>query len=353
MSIKLKTLIFKMNSNKLEVKKIQIAARVIKKGGLVAFPTETVYGLGADAFNPVAVSKIFKVKNRPLNDPLIVHIADKGDIFKLATEVPGIVKKLIGRFWPGPLTVILKKSKTVPDMVTANLDTVAIRMPQNKIALSLIRKAQTPIAAPSANIFGRVSATAVKDVIEDLNGKIDVIIDGGKTKIGVESTVVDFRSDGYIQLKILRPGAITYEMLKKFCKPLVKYSKLPLVTSTTTASSNKIRSPGMFARHYSPKAKLIVASTVSEIINKANKLKKSGMKVGILTFAENKNKFNGVSKLKILGSKTNLKTCAKNLFGKLREFDNAGVDVIIVEKIKKVHIGRAIMDRLEKAAGIE
>ncbi|MDI6642083.1 MAG: L-threonylcarbamoyladenylate synthase, partial [Elusimicrobiota bacterium] len=240
-------------------------------------------------------------------------------------------------------------------IVTAKLNTVAIRMPSCPVALSLIRESQTSIAAPSANIFSTPSATTAKHVIEDLDGKIDVIIDNGKTKIGVESTVVDFSYTSHYLPKILRPGAITYEMLRKFLGRNIAESDTnerrdgrDIITECEV-----YRSPGMMPRHYSPKARLILADTVSEMVRIAMKFQSDGKQVGILTFSENKDKFKGVDgfNLKILGSKADLKTCAKNLFSLLREFDTDGIDVIIAQKIKKVHLGRAIMDRLEKAAG--
>ncbi|MFN3966138.1 MAG: L-threonylcarbamoyladenylate synthase [Endomicrobiia bacterium] len=335
-----KIYILKINSEKPDIKKIKIASEAIKKGKLVAFPTETVYGLGTNAFNPEAVSKIFEVKGRPFNDPLIVHIAEKNYIFKLAKEIPEEAIKLIDKFWPGPLTLVLKKSKIVPDIVTAGLETVAIRMPKNKIALSLIKYARTPIVAPSANIFGKPSPTCAKHVVNDLDGKVDIILDGGKTEIGVESTVIDMTQKPF---RILRPGGVTVEEIEKLLhKVEIKSKKCSLILS-----------PGMLKHHYSPEAKLLLFEKNKRQISKmkklALKLEKQGKKVGILTTLENKNKFNGLN-IKILGSIKNLRDCASKLFSVLREFDREKFDIIIAEGIRPVGLGLTIMDRLKKAA---
>lgn len=208
----MKTQIIKINPRKPDISKIKMIAEILRKSGLVAFPTETVYGLGAIALDPKAVKKIFEVKGRPTDNPLIIHIADKKEVHRLVKEVPKEAEKLINKFWPGPLTIILKKSEIVPDIVTANLDSVAIRMPANKIALALIKEAKVPVAAPSANLFSKPSPTSAEHVIQDLYGKIDVIIDGGKTKIGVESTIIDLTINPPM---LLRPGKITLEKLEK------------------------------------------------------------------------------------------------------------------------------------------
>lgn len=208
----MKTKIIKINPNKPEISKIKTAAKILKQGGLVAFPTDTVYGLGADAFNVYAVKKIFQVKKRLTNKPLIILIANKKTVYKLAKNVSINAKKLINKFWPGPLTIVFKKSQIVPEIITGNLDTVGIRMPDNKIALNLIKEAKTPIVTTSANISGKLSPTCSRHVKQNLNGKIDMIIDGGKTKIGVASTIVDLTKNIPI---LLRPGSITLKQLKK------------------------------------------------------------------------------------------------------------------------------------------
>jgi L-threonylcarbamoyladenylate synthase len=198
-----------------DISKIKIAAEIIRNGGLVAFPTETVYGLGANALDENAVKKIFEAKKRPIDNPIIVHIARKSDVYKLTKNAPKITKKLIDKFWPGPLTLVLKRSEIVPKITCGGLDTIAIRMPRNRIALALIKMSKLPIAAPSANLSGKPSPTSAKHVINDLKGRIDVVIDGGRTEIGVESTVLDLTTK---IPTILRPGGVTFEELKKVLK---------------------------------------------------------------------------------------------------------------------------------------
>jgi L-threonylcarbamoyladenylate synthase len=217
----MKTKILEINSKKIDLAKIKIAAEEIRKGNLVAFPTETVYGLGADALNKKAVAKIFQAKGRPFNDPLIAHIADIKELYRLSRQVPPVALKLAKAFWPGPLTLVLKKSELVSGIVTAGLDTVAVRMPADNITLRLIREAKTPIAAPSANLFGRTSPTTAQHVADDLDGKIEMIIDGGKTKVGVESTVLDVTTR---PVQVLRAGGISVEKLKEVIDQ-VKISK--------------------------------------------------------------------------------------------------------------------------------
>ena len=324
----------------IDIVEIKKAARIINQGGLVAFPTETVYGLGADTFNPTAIAKIFEVKKRPLDNPLIVHIGDKEDLFKLAKDVPNIAQKLIDRFWPGPLTFVLKKHDVVPDIVTAGLDTVAIRMPANEIALSLIKYSNTPIAAPSANPFSRPSPTTVQHVLDDFGDRIDMVIDGGLTSVGLESTVLDVTQK---PPSILRPGGVSIEELKE-------------IDIEIKGEEIKIRrSPGMYPRHYSPKAKVILVEGNSEVQvgkvkNLASEFDLQGYYFGIMAKEENKDKYIGLN-VKLLGPGNNLKTCAARLFSILREFDREGADVIIAEGVKEEGIGMAIMDRLRKAQG--
>ena len=231
------------------------AVRIIKKGGLVAFPTETVYGLGANALDKKAVRKIFKVKKRPLDNPIIVHIAEIEDLNLLAKNIPEEVKILTKKFWPGPLTLVLFKKKIVPEEVTAGTNTVAIRMPDNEIALRLIRSSGVPIAAPSANLAGKPSSTIAQHVFEDLGDKIDLIFDGGPTKIGVESTVVDLTVQ---PPQILRPGGISFEELKRVIKNIQLHPSLLSEIRFASQLFNGVKSPGMKYRHYAPKASLIL-----------------------------------------------------------------------------------------------
>ncbi len=300
-------------------KEIKSAAKAILSGKLVVFPTETVYGLGASALNPGAVRKIYKVKGRPADNPMIVHIAKRSDLFVLARNVPERAIDLAKRFWPGPLTMVLKKSELVPKEVTAGLDTVAIRMPANRIALELIRQS-CPIAAPSANRSGKPSPTALEHVLEDLKD-VDIIIDGGKSKIGLESTVLDVTKN-----KVLRPGKITPQQLK----------------AGIQKSSRVAKSPGMKYRHYAPKAKIVITRK-SDIKNLIEKYKKQGKRVGLMS----KNyKYNTDTNI-IVG---NEKQFAKNLYTNLRKFDRKNIDIVIVEGIAEKGLGLAIMNRLKKAS---
>jgi len=250
------TLIIKINPKKPEKQLIKMASDVLKESNLVAFPTETVYGLGAGAFNRKAVAKIFNAKGRKADNPLIVHIADRKDLNKLAKNIPNEARLLANAFWPGPLTLVLEKKDIIPSNVTSGLDTVAIRMPSNKIALELIR-ASGPIAAPSANLSGRPSGTSVKHVIQDFDGKINCIIDGGDSKIGLESTVVSLASSPPL---LLRPGYITLEQLRKYLPEIEVHKSIKGLKI-----DGKVASPGMKYKHYSPKAKVILAENDKEI----------------------------------------------------------------------------------------
>lgn len=338
----MKTEVLKIDQFNIDPDQIKMAADMIKSGGLVAFPTETVYGLGVDALNPVACAKIFQAKNRPLEDPLIVHIADIQDLLRLSNEVYKITLDLVDEFWPGPLTLVLKKQEVIPDIVTAGLDTVAVRMPNHKIALSLIKEAKTPIAAPSANLFGRPSPTTAQHVLEDLDGKIDLVIDGGNANIGVESTIVDLTQEPFC---ILRPGGIGIEELKRFIPQVELYKK------------DGILSPGMYPRHYAPKAKIILVegngkAQVDKVRKVVYEFDMQGYRLGILAKYENRDRYKDYN-VKSLGSGDDLVSCAANLFSVLRDFDRDKVDVIIAEAVKEEGLGFAIMDRLRRAQGFK
>ncbi len=332
------SIIFKVNSAHPQLEKIKNAANVIKQGGLVAFPTETVYGLGADGLNIKACSRIFSVKKRPANVPLILHIACKKHLFDLAKKIPREAKDLIDRFWPGPLTLVLAKSRIIPQIVTGGLDTVAIRMPNNPIALKLIKYAQTPIAAPSANIFRGHSPTCAQHVIDDLNGNVDIILDGGKTSVGIESTVLDLTVKPF---KILRVGGIIEKDLRKI-----------LGKAKLSDNRKKIKCP---ADNFHPSVyssgKMILVEKTKNQTSKMQELtlqfRKSGKKVGVMATKENKNKFNGCV-VKVIGSEKNLNTCALNLFSTLRSFSTENVDILIVQGFKRKDIGLTIMNRLQK-----
>lgn len=335
------TKILKINPEKIDLNKIKMAAEEIKKGNLVAFPTETVYGLGADAYNKEAVAKIFKVKGRPFNDPLIVHIAEIEELHRLSKQVPAMALQLAKTFWPGPLTLVLKKSELVSDIITAGLDTVAVRMPDDNIALNLIREAQTPIVAPSANLFGRPSPTNAQHVEDDLGGKIEMVIDGGKTRVGVESTVLDVTVK---PVQVLRAGGVSVEQLMKVTGK-VKISK---------ELERGFRSPGRLNSHYSPQARLILVeetgdAQAEEVRRLASKYKAQSFKVGIMAKEENQNKYNGFE-VKVIGKGTELEICAANLFAILRSFDKEGFEIIIAEGLEERGLGLAIMERLRKAS---
>jgi L-threonylcarbamoyladenylate synthase len=345
----MKTLILKVNPEKPDLTKIQSAAEIIQKGGLVAFPTETVYGLGADALNPAAVLALFEAKKRPLDNPPIVHVADPKEVYRLVEEVPAKAQILMEKFWPGPLTIIFKRSKLMPKVTVANLATIAIRMPKHKVALELIRLSRCPIAAPSANLSGKPSPTTAQHVYEDLNGRIDAIIDGGATNIGVESTVVDLSVDPPM---LLRPGGTPFETLKNI---LCDMKLHVFVEAEQELTLQEIRSPGMKHKHYAPKAKVIlIEGNVPGVIAKVKELSESfkhkGQKVGILATDETQTAYKA-DVIKSLGSRSNLLSVAQNLFRLLREVDAENVDVIIAEGVSSDGLGLAVMNRLRKASG--
>jgi len=324
--------------------KIKEAAQVIKKGGLVVFPTETVYGLGANALDENACKKIFEAKGRPQDNPLIVHVADF-DISKYVKYIPKNAKKLMEAFWPGPLTIIMPKSNLIPDLVTAGLDSVAIRMPENKLARKLIEFSNVPIAAPSANISGRPSPTSIEHCIEDLYGKVDMIIGGERCKVGIESTVVDVTEEA---VTILRPGFITKEDIeevigKVYLDPAIK------------SDNFRPKSPGMKYRHYAPKAPLKVVigdleKVVEYIKENVYNMKRQGKTVGVLLVDEIINEIDADIKIS-LGTIKSPGIIAANLFDKLREFDKTNVDLILSIGFKEDGLFSAIMNRLKKASG--
>jgi L-threonylcarbamoyladenylate synthase len=337
-----KTQVLKIDRKRPQPSHIREAVNVIKSGGLVAFPTETVYGLGANALDAKAVKRIFVAKGRPSDNPLIVHIADKDDVKMLAGQVPDTAWKLIDRFWPGPLTIVLKKSKIVPKITTGGLDSVAIRMPKSKIACRIIRESKTPIAAPSANYFGRPSPTKAEHVIEDMRGRIDMIIDGGQTRIGIESTVIDLTAK---TPTLLRPGGVTLEQLKK---TLGKVRVHPQIRGQK--SKGRVRSPGMKYKHYSPRAQVILITGKSDNVRKRinamiAELKNAGKRVGIIV--ADKAPYD-VDAAKFVGARH--ENLAATLFKTFREFDSMKIDVILVQGVPKKGLGLGIMNRLEKAA---
>lgn len=324
-----------MKTRIVDEKGIKPAARLIASGSVVAFPTETVYGLGANALDPSAIAKIYAAKGRPSDNPLIVHIASKKDVTKLAASVPPSAKKLMDKFWPGPLTIILKKKPVVPLVTTGGLDSVAIRMPSNKIALALIKESRVPIAAPSANLSGKPSPTTAEHVISDMDGRIPMIISGGHCTIGLESTVIDMSSGTPM---LLRPGKISLEELREtigevHVSPIVYASKRKL---------NKVRSPGMKYRHYSPNATVIVViGTKKKVASKIGSLIKD-KKALVVSF----HKYDSYSNF-ICSDASEM---ARVIFDKFREADSANIPYVIVEGVSNRGIGLALMNRIKKAA---
>jgi L-threonylcarbamoyladenylate synthase len=329
------------------------AAECLRRGGLVAFPTETVYGLGVDALNRTAVQRLFVAKQRPANDPLIVHVSSFQLIAGLAARVPDTLEILSRRFWPGPLTVIVPKSLHVPDEVTAGLSTVAVRVPMHPVARALIEVAGIPIAAPSANLFSRPSPTQASHVIEDLDGRIDLVVDGGATTIGVESTVLDLTSDPPM---ILRPGAITADMLRGVLGR-VDVSRGSAPRHSTTAP---MPSPGMLEKHYSPRAALTLfegdTSAALEALEAAARDGISrGHSIGIIAFEEDRDALATLASergvlLRVIGSRDAPAVVAARLYATLRELDASGADVILVHGFHDEGLGAAVQDRLRRAA---
>lgn len=346
-----KTLLLKVNPQKPEHAKVKAAAEIIKNGGLVAFPTETVYGLGADALNPKAVLALFEAKKRPLDNPPIIHVAKSNDVYKLAKSVPEAAELLMRHFWPGPLTLVLERSPEVPDVTVAGLDTVAVRMPKHEVALALIRESGVPIAAPSANLAGKPSPTTAQHVLDDLDGRIDAILDGGATCVGLESTVLDLSVS---PPQVLRPGGVTFEALHEI---LWKVELHPFVAAEKETAIGAARSPGMRHKHYAPKAKLIlVEGSIEGVVEKIRELidesKREGSQVGVLATDETASKYTADA-VKSLGSRFNLDAVAQNLFKLLREFDAENIDVILAEGVPPEGVGLAVMNRLRKASGYE
>lgn len=345
----MKTVVSRINDLNEDLHLIEEAAKAIKEGGIVAFPTETVYGLGANALNEEAVRKIFEAKGRPQDNPLIIHVASK-DVSKYVKDVPEVAQNIIDKFWPGPLTVILNKKDIVPNVTSANLSTIGIRMPDNDVALKLIELSGTTIAAPSANISGRPSPTDIERCVEDLDGKVDYIIGGQKSNVGVESTIVDCTVNPPV---VLRPGGLTLEMLRTV-DPSIELDK-GLMTKPT--GDFKPKAPGMKYKHYAPKAKVrIISGNNEKVVEKIKEMVHNyidnGKKVGILSSRENADKYTEGVVISI-GSVHKLEEVAQNLFEDLRKFDDINVDIILAEAYEEKGVGIAIMNRLKKSAGYD
>jgi L-threonylcarbamoyladenylate synthase len=307
---------------------IRQAAEIIRQGGIVAFPTETVYGLGADAYNPLAVARIFEVKRRPYFDPLIVHIAYPAYLVKLVKEIPSSAKKLTEKLWPGPLTVVLLKEENIPDIVTAGLPSIAVRMPDHPMALSLIKESECPIAAPSANPFGYLSPTTAEHVREQLGDQVDLILDGGPCPVGVESTIVSFLEN---KPRLLRPGGVSLEEIESI---IGKVESSPI--------NDKPSAPGMFPRHYAPRTPIVLDWDEKYLDSYRDK------KIGFLAFQEPKN-FSKFQHIEVLSKKGDFREAAANLFSAIRRLDALHLDLILAEAIPEAGLGRAIMDRLRRA----
>ena len=340
------TEIYFLDENNIDMNVIHKAAEIIRNNGTVVFPTETVYGLGASALSGEAVKGIFTAKGRPNDNPLIAHISSINMLlYLIGSPLTDEAKLLIDKYWPGPLTLIFKKSGKVPYEVTAGLDTIAVRMPDNKIALKLIESSELPIAAPSANISGKPSPTLPEHVISDMKGKVNMILCGSKSRIGVESTILDLTGDMPV---VLRPGGVTVEELESVLGSVK-------VNRGSVGDKEVPKAPGMKYTHYAPEADMIIVKgelksmvkKIQELI--AEKVDK-GLKVGVLASDETESRYKDCRVLS-LGSRTDTSAIASNVFEKLREFDRIGVDIIFAEALDERHMGMAVMNRMKKAAG--
>lgn len=343
----METKIYKLDNYAIDSEIIKKAAAAIRTGELVAFPTETVYGLGADALCPAAAKKIYAAKGRPSDNPLIVHIAKWQDLLYIAKDVPKEAERLAEAFWPGPLTMIVNKNDKVPYETTGGMDTVAVRMPSHPVALALIRESGRLIAAPSANASGRPSPTLAEHVAEDLTGRIPIILDGGEVGIGIESTIIDLTEEVPM---ILRPGYITGEMLARVIGEVRMDPGL-----IAEDSAVKPKAPGMKYRHYAPKADLKIVDGAKEAVISAinawtKEQKEQNKRVGVIGTDETAALYQGDLILS-MGSREDEDEIARHMYRILRAFDESGVDVIYSESFATPRIGQAIMNRLLKAAG--
>ncbi len=338
------TLISKIDENNINKEEIKKQAEILREGKTVIFPTETVYGLGANALDEEAVSKIYKAKGRPSDNPLIVHIYDKKQVSELAENINEKAEIIMDKFWPGPITIILNKKDIVPMRTSGGLDTVAIRMPSNPVAKALLEEVKLPIAAPSANISGRPSPTKGIHVYHEMNNRVDGIIIGGDCTFGLESTVLDLTNDVPM---ILRPGSITKEDLENVI------GHVNMDPALEKKEDNiKAKAPGMKYKHYSPNAEVfIVSGEIDDVANKINELvdnnSKEGLKTAVMCLEDNKNKYN--CDTIVLGE--NLEEVAMNLFSSLISADEKEYDIVYSEEFPNKGIGRAIMNRLLKSAG--
>jgi L-threonylcarbamoyladenylate synthase len=316
------------------------AAEMLRRGGLVAFPTETVYGLGALGLDAEAVERIFGAKGRPHSDPLILHVAGPEMVPPLVGELPAAAEGLMAAFWPGPLTLVLPKSAAVPDRVTASLDSVAVRMPDHPVALDLIRRVGAPLAAPSANLFGRTSPTTAQHVLQDLGGRIHAVLDAGPTRVGVESTVLDLRGEPVV----LRPGGIPREELERALGR-------PVPLRGEQAAGEGLRSPGLLSRHYSPRAEVILLEGEEALPELVRRAEEGGRELAVLAFSEDLPALEESPAVVIeLGSRDRPEEVARNLYRALREADERGVAQVAVRALPPGGLGDAVNDRLRRAS---
>ncbi len=347
----MKTQVIKIDADNIDEIALEPAAEALKQGMTVAFPTETVYGLGANALDGIAVSKIFKAKGRPSDNPLIVHIADKEKVSELTSFIPEKAVQLMDKLWPGPLTLVMKKSSVIPREITAGLDTVAIRMPGHPVALGLIKLAGIPVAAPSANVSGKPSPTTAQHVLDDLDEKIEIVVDGGSSRVGLESTVLDVSVDPPV---LLRPGGITPHQIEE----IIGHIDIDRTIMEKVTADNVPKSPGMKYKHYSPKAHVIIVESndmdkQAEVVCRlAEKYKKEDKKVGVCSTDQTFDRYHLYETIS-MGDRNHPETIASSLFSILREFDDRGVDIILAEAVDQNGVGLAIMNRMVKAAGYD
>jgi L-threonylcarbamoyladenylate synthase len=336
-------------------KDISRAAECLRRGGLVAFPTETVYGLGVHALDRAAVQRLFDAKGRPATDPLIVHVSAFDQVAPLVIALPEQAAPLAARFWPGPLTLVMRRAPSVPLEVTAGLDTVAVRVPAHPVARALLLAASLPVAAPSANLFSRPSPTRAAHVLDDLNGLIDMVVDGGPTQVGVESTVLDLTVD---PPAVLRPGAISVEMLRTVI-PGVWFPAGPLrgTRPTYVGGAEPMASPGLLSKHYAPRAPMTIyqgepAAVRHALLAAAREAVAAGRRVGVLATTEDTPLLSGVPVvIADLGSEHDVEAIAARLYAALRDLDAAQVDVILARDVSRDEgLWRAVRDRLHRAA---
>ncbi|MEE3392158.1 MAG: L-threonylcarbamoyladenylate synthase [Lachnospiraceae bacterium] len=347
----MKTIIQKIDPENFQDEELDEACAILKNGGLVAFPTETVYGLGGDGLNPAASARIYAAKGRPSDNPLILHIASMDDLKEIAGEIPDGAYKLAESFWPGPMTMIFKKRESVPYETTGGLDTVAVRMPSHPVARELIRRSGVYIAAPSANLSGRPSPTKHEHVIEDLDGRIDMILASGPVGIGLESTIIDMSVP---EPMLLRPGYITREMIESITG---KIKVDPVVVSRTPLKDLKPKAPGMKYRHYAPRGDMeIIEGDEDQVVKKINSLteecERKGIRAAVITTDENRDRYT-CKNVYSVGARKTEGSIAAGVFDVLREMDHIGAQKIYAESFESDRLGMAIMNRMIKAAAYQ